>query len=210
MIISLASLLESLPKVAHVEVIESIEAIFFETSTRKTFASVEDRHNFLYRYLGVYFKNPTFCFLALNPDLENLTESTTTAAINTHQNKMGTFIPRNILGYLVGTPVTTKEHYELHPYLELFRSHIDQRYPSHLHINFTQAARGKGTGSSLIAEFERALTASRSPGVHLITSTFSRNVTFYEKNNYQRVLEIDYQNSSLLMLGKIFPTLQSL
>jgi len=159
-------------------VIEALRRIFFETSTRKTFASATEREEFRYRYLDLYLKNPDWVFLALAPD-------------------------ETILGYLLVATQTTEEVFTLIPSLEAFRVFIKASYPAHLHINLTESARGTNLGSRLLEEMETALRKKNIFGVHLVTTSHARNVSFYRKNLYEPMSETQVNGVSLLMLAKL-------
>jgi ribosomal protein S18 acetylase RimI-like enzyme len=155
----------------------SAEKIFFESSSKKSFLTDEERRLFRHRYFGTYVDaDPRWFLLALDG-------------------------AGRVLGYLAGTPETREDHYRLNPYLEGFRPAIAQ-YPAHLHINFAPEARGLGLGSSLLREFERRLEGDSVQGVHLVTGSSERNVGFYERNGYQAASRLTIGNSELLLLGK--------
>jgi ribosomal protein S18 acetylase RimI-like enzyme len=156
--------------------IETAEAIFFETSSRKAFSSESERLKFLYRYFSVYLKNPAFCIFASNAQSETI-------------------------GYLMGTPETQAEHFTLHPYLELFRKSIEA-YPAHLHINLTASCQGQRVGSQLISHFESLLIEQKIRSYHIITSPTDRNVRFYLKNGLNIIQESTFNQTPLVMMGK--------
>lgn len=150
--------------------------IFFESSEKKEFASVEERVRFLVKYLGVYVQSyPDLCLIAIQ------------------NNK--------ILGYCCGMPQTLPELYELVPHLEVFED-LYEIYPSHLHINCHSSARGMGVGTLLITEFENMMREEGMPGVHIITSPGARNVNFYKKLHYTFEAKRNDKGTDLLFLGK--------
>jgi ribosomal protein S18 acetylase RimI-like enzyme len=154
-----------------------IEAIFFETSTRKTFIDPQERAEFQYKYLDIYLKHPEWVFLAVSPD-------------------------EKIVGYLIVASSTTEEHFSLLASLENFRKPIESLYPAHLHINLTAQARGLNVGSKLLASMEEKLKEAGIAGVHLVTVKTARNVSFYQKNLYELVSETQVNGVTLWMLGK--------
>lgn len=150
--------------------------IFFESSERKEFPSVEERVRFLVKYLGVYVQSyPELCLIAVQ------------------DNK--------VLGYCCGMPQTLPELYELVPHLEIFED-LYETYPSHLHINCHSNARCMGLGTLLITEFEKMMSEEGMPGVHIITSPTARNVNFYKKLNYTFEAQRNFKGADLLLLGK--------
>ena len=160
----------------HPEYFEPVMEIFFESSTKKEFASVEERVRFLVKYLGVYVQSyPELVLVAVKDD--------------------------KILGYCCGMPHTPPELYELLPHLEVFEDTYET-YPAHLHINCHADARGMGIGTKLMAEFEDTMQSQGVTGLHVITSPEAKNVHFYEKLHYDFQLERNFQGSRLLLLGK--------
>jgi ribosomal protein S18 acetylase RimI-like enzyme len=159
--------------------LEALERIFFETSTRKIFNSEKDRAEFRYRYLDLYLKNPEWVWVALDSK-------------------------QNVLGYLVVQAHTSDEVFTLVPSLNAFRNSIVSLYPAHLHINITESARGLALGSQMLKHMEEALKSEAVKGVHLVTTSQSRNVSFYQKNGYETVASSEVNGIMLMMLGKRF------
>ena len=157
--------------------LQAAEEIFFESSSKKTFQDEAERVLFRYRYFGVYAEHDPDWFLLA-------------------QDETG-----RVLGYLAGSPATNDEHVRLNPYLEAFRP-VLERFPAHLHINFSPAARGLGLGSRLLSEFERRLRESSVPGVHLVTGAAERNVGFYMRHGYLEASRIRIGSAELVLLGK--------
>lgn len=158
--------------------LEEVMEIFFESSTKKDFASVEERTRFVVKYLGVYIQSyPQLCLIALKDD--------------------------KVLGYCCGMPQTPPQLYELQPHLEVFEDQFDL-YGSHLHINCHHEARGMGVGGRLVLAFEEMMKQESSSGIHVITSPTARNVSFYEKLGYHHRVQRQYNDAELLLLGKLF------
>ena len=148
--------------------------IFEETAPSLRTLSAEDQLRFERKYFGIYLENPEWIFLAINSG--------------------------QILGYLAGAPLTLPVHFSLNPYLERFRSEIEQDFPAHLHLNLTEGARGMGLGTKLISRFLFELrTLEPFPcGVHIVTSPDSENVRFYLKNGFERTK----QSGNFTLIGK--------
>jgi ribosomal protein S18 acetylase RimI-like enzyme len=157
--------------------LDAAERIFFEASSKKTFSGEEERLRFLKRYFGVYADRDPDWFLMAEDDRGTL------------------------LGYLAGAPVTREDHFSLNPYLEGFRQ-VMERFPAHLHINFSPEARGLGLGSLLLAEFEHRLKRHSIAGVHLVTGANERNVGFYHRNGYLEASRLRIGGTDLVLLGK--------
>ena len=136
---------------------DEVVNIFFESSSVKEFTDENSKAEFLYKYLGYYKVNyPEFFLVA------------------TFENQ--------VLGYICGSPssLNDSELLELLPHFSVFKDLYDD-FPAHLHINLTEASRGRGIGSELIQRFESICSVS----VHLITSPTARNRDFYNKNGYR-------------------------
>jgi ribosomal protein S18 acetylase RimI-like enzyme len=160
----------------HPDRLEEVMDIFFESSTKKDFASVEERTRFVVKYLGVYLQSyPQLSLIALK------------------ENK--------VLGYCCGMPHTPPELYELQPHLEVFEDQFDL-YESHLHINCHHEARGMGVGAKLVGHFEALMRQEGVQGIHIITSPQARNISFYERLGYHHRVQRDYNDAQLLFLGK--------
>lgn len=166
------------PAVTHErsQILEEIEEIFFESSARKSFSDEEARVRFQWRYLGFY--------LAHYPDCVWIAKS------------------KGVLGYCLGMPMTlSPELYKLQPHLVMFEGYYKE-YPAHLHINCHADARGQGLGSKLVKEFEKGMQELGIKGIHLMTSPESRNRSFYQRLGYTFEVELSYQQSPILLMGK--------
>ncbi len=168
--------LSDLPSEFASQAIERALEIFYETSARSEFKTQQDRIDFEHKYFRSYLDHPDLVFFARR------------------QNQ--------IAGYLLGAIRTTEAHYQLNPYLLEFRSEIDRHFPSHLHINLTQSARGSGTGSLLMSAFEDRIRQEGSVGVHIVTSASARNVDFYAKNGFDSIQTAENGDSKILLMGK--------
>jgi len=64
---------------------------------------------------------------------------------------------------------------------------IDERWPSHLHINLLPVARGSGLGRALMERWLDQLRRSGSPGCHLSTLVENTGaVSFFERMGFKR------------------------
>lgn len=161
------------------ETVKQIKDIFFQASSVTSFSSEESKNKFFNRWLGQYLDQfPENTFVALE---ENI-----------------------VLGYITGCLQTLEMWHSLdQSNLELWRDHY-QEYPAHLHINCHADARGKGVGANLLSAFEDHCLKLGVSGLHLITLSSARNVSFYLRNGY---IEVDRQGESpdfLVFLGKKF------
>jgi ribosomal protein S18 acetylase RimI-like enzyme len=158
------------------QIYQEIEEIFFESSARKSFSNEEERERFQWRYLGFYLTHFAECvWIAKN---------------------------ERVLGYCLGMPTTQgPELYKLQAHLEMFESYYSD-YPAHLHINCHADARGQGLGTKLVKEFEKGMQEMGIKGIHLMTSPESRNRSFYQRLGYTFEIELSYQESPILLMGK--------
>lgn len=64
-------------------------------------------------------------------------------------------------------------------------------YPAHLHMNLTEAARGKGVGRALVDRYRADLTAVGVRGIHLYCSERPR--PFYERVGFRELDRIEFR-----------------
>lgn len=159
-----------------------VNDIFFSTSSIKIFENSEAKERFFQKYLGIYqLKHPDH-FICASED-------------------------EKILGYICGA-VNSKSERELYISLLHFKVFEDfyEKYPAHLHINISPEFSGKGLGSKLIKKYEEHLIDLGIIGVHLITNPTSRNVHFYQKNDYSFTCEREFNGHRLLFMAKTLST----
>ena len=157
---------------------EQVKNIFWLTSSRTEFRTIEQKLKFQEQYLDYYWNHwPQLFFFAVEDE--------------------------KVLGYICGVLDSSKEKrlYEIVAYYRLFEDFFIT-YPSHLHINMHPDAQGKGLGSQLLAVFEYAVKEMGSLGVFLITSLQAQNVKFYQKNAYTFSLERRWCGAKILFMGK--------
>jgi ribosomal protein S18 acetylase RimI-like enzyme len=140
---------------------DQIDAIFFEASNTKTFASDEARAAFRRRWLGRYLTDdPRFAYLALDAS-------------------------EHVAGYLVGAvddPASSDRFADL-GYPSAFRG-LTTRFPAHLHVNLAPQFRNRGIGGRLIDTFAADAKQHGAPGVHVVTGVAADNVRFYIRNRF--------------------------
>jgi GNAT superfamily N-acetyltransferase len=167
----------------HARLADAIEAIFFEASNTKSFASAAARATFRERWLGRYLRNhPQFVYLAMTASNE-------------------------VAGYLVGAIAgpASAARFADDGYPASFRE-ASKPYPAHLHINLAPSYRGFGIGGRLIEAFVADARSAGASGAHVITSAASDNVRFYIRNGFveiarTRPVEIS-SNEPLVFLGR--------
>lgn len=157
----------------------SLDAIFFEASNTKSFASPQERAAFRYRWLGRYLEHdPAVAHLAWAED-------------------------GSLAGYVVGClddPARTPRFDDI-GYFHLLAD-LTSQFPAHLHINLAADHRGQGTGSRLIDAFATAAAARGAPGVHIVTSHGARNVGFYLRNGFGERRVFPWKAGNLVMLAR--------
>lgn len=157
----------------------AVEAIFFETSNTRSFASDDERQAFRERWLGRYLEHdPDLVFLALDRD-------------------------QRVLGYVIGSTDDPAEA-ERFADIAFFKTWRDltASYPAQLHINLTDGARGRGIGSLLINHFCEVVAKRSVPGVHAVTGAGLRNVGFYNRNGFIERGRIPGPRGDLCFLGR--------
>jgi ribosomal protein S18 acetylase RimI-like enzyme len=152
---------------------EAVQEIFWDTTTRTNFASINERVEFQEKYLESY-----------------LSHKVLVAEIN-----------HNVVGYVVAALSTDSQASYWGEHLALFED-LYARYPAHLHINCAAEARGSGIGTRLIEKLEADLQMMGVAGLHLITLSGGRNVSFYQRLGFQHKVERAWNGKPLLFLGK--------
>jgi GNAT superfamily N-acetyltransferase len=162
-------------------IMAQLEAIFFETSGTKTFASSEDRAAFRERWLGRYLAHDAqHAFLAV----------------------VDAGLPSETLaGYLVGSiedPALATRFDDLGYFKAL--SPLTARFPAQLHVNLAPSWQGRGVGRALVESFCQHLHVLRVPGVHLFTGRGMRNVRFYERAGFREAGSVVWNGREIVML----------
>ncbi len=154
-----------------------VRDIFFESSTRKTFANTDEREAFFYKYVGFYLSRyRDLCLLALEGD--------------------------KVLGYILGSPTSDDaELLRVQPHLQTFASDF-KLYPAHLHINLHESSRGKGLGQILVNAWEQKLRDRNIQGLHIMTSPDALNKSFYSRLGFHYENEQSFQGYGILLMGK--------
>jgi ribosomal protein S18 acetylase RimI-like enzyme len=76
-------------------------------------------------------------------------------------------------------------------------------YPAHLHVNLAPQFRDRGIGGALIEVFAADAAHAGAPGMHVVTSADSRNVTFYTRNGFAEVARTKIGGRDLVFLGRL-------
>jgi GNAT superfamily N-acetyltransferase len=140
--------------------IQRIDDIFFTSSSTQTFADDRAKAAFRETWLGRYLER--WSDLAL-------------VAIAGHEP----------VGYVIGAhedPATIASMAS-DALVSAFAEH-SRRFPAHLHINLAPSARNRGIGGRLIERFVSRAALERVPGVHVLTSRASPNVSFYRRHGF--------------------------
>ena len=161
------------------ETLNRVREIFFLSSNRKKFASEDERDDFFKTWTDYYFK---FC-----PEL----------ILFDHDGA-------KIRGYLMGCADSASAELFYRDRLKSYAvfANLFSRFPGHLHINVHPDGRSQGVGARLIAQFEEILKKRGVRGLHIVTSPESANTAFYLRNGFSYKEIRDWQNHSLLFMGK--------
>jgi GNAT superfamily N-acetyltransferase len=162
------------------EIAARVEAIFFDASGRRSFASPKERGAFLERWLGRYLQGGSDVVLVA-------------------QDAQGT-----VVGYLVGAvedPAGQSRFADLGYFRDEFRT-LCRRYPAHLHINLAAPFRSIGIGARLVAAFAERAAEAGAPGMHVVTARHARNVRFYARCGFAELGTAPWRNRQLVFLGK--------
>lgn len=150
---------------------KQIEDIFFEASSRREFSSAEVKADFFQKWCGDYLLHFPEEFFLM---IEG----------------------EKLCGYLSGCRDSKLKT----PSLNLFADFLE-KFPAHLHINFSPFYRGQNLGGQLIEHYSRFLRANGVSGVHIVTSPGMRNVKFYNKLNFHFTSERILNEKPLLFMG---------
>ena len=159
------------------EVINQIKSIFFQSSSQKEFADEASKILFFNKWCGDYIESLSDQFYVM---IEG----------------------EKVLGYLSGSRDTNTSSLFLRvPALSLFKD-LYMTYPAHFHINFHPDCRGRGLGAQLVEEYCGDLRMEKCPGVHIVTSPEAKNVSFYQKLNFDYQSIREFKQMKLLFLGR--------
>lgn len=157
--------------------LKEVRDIFFESSSRKTFTSKEEKERFFHKYLGYYLLH---------------WKSLSWVAV----------LDGKVLGYIVASPETNiLDLMTIQPHLDIFLDEFTG-FPAHLHINCHINSRGRGIGEKLVHTLEQELKKMGIRGVHIITSEDSPNRRFYQKLLFSTEIVKEFQGHKLLFMGK--------
>lgn len=156
-----------------------VDVIFFEASGR-TFAPGAERAAFRERWLGRFLQGGTDVVLLAMEGAET------------------------VAGYLVGAledPAQQPRFADISYFAGDFRD-LCRRYPAHLHINLAPAFRNRGVGVQLIEAFAARASDAGAPGVHVVTGTQARNVSFYTRCGFFQAGATAWNGSDIVFLGR--------
>lgn len=157
---------------------DAFREIFFLSSSRKNFASPEEKEAFFKKWTDYYL-----CFAA-------------------HLIMVAKDNDGRLLGYLTGCADSRSAlsyFAKVNPSYSLFADQF-QAFPAHFHINCHPDARGKGVGSQLVNHFIENLNGIH--GAHIVTSPDAENRHFYRKNGFTHELIREWKGIPLLFMGR--------
>lgn len=157
-------------------ILEQVQSIFFESSTKKEFKNEAEKKAFYEKYLGFYLKHyPELAWVAMDD---------------------------KVLGYVVAAPSSQgADLNSIQPHLKVFESFFEA-YPAHLHINCHRDSRGKGVGGLLVKAVESGLKAMNIHGMHIMTGPDALNKKFYLKLGFNFEVLKEFHASPILFMGK--------
>lgn len=162
------------------EVVAQVDAIFFEASGRRSFATPGERAAFRERWLGRYLRGGSDVVLVA-------------------EDRRGT-----VAGYLVGAlehPAGQERFTDIGYFRGEFRA-LCQAYPAHLHINLKPVFRNRGIGARLVAAFAAQAVEAGAPGIHVVTAADARNVRFYARCGLAELGSVSWNGRQLVFLAK--------
>ena len=160
------------------EVHAAVDDIFFETAPLAP-SDEPERSMFYQLWLGQYLRHePQLAYVARAGDTD-------------------------IVGYLVGCHVNpaTSERFAKLGYFQTFADACG-RFPAHLHLNLTEAARGAGIGARLIDAFAADTRVAGLAGLHVVTAAAARNIGFYRRNGFTEIAATERNNTRIVFLGR--------
>jgi ribosomal protein S18 acetylase RimI-like enzyme len=154
--------------------LDRFREIFFLTSVRKHFDSLEEKERFFERWTGYYRRaEPESLFVA--------------------RNEVG-----ELIGYLTGCKNTRLAPDLMNPlWTDLF-----VRFPAHFHINCHPQGQRMGIGTMLVEEFVKYLCANGLSGVFIVTDPEAENKKFYRKNGFGFEVTRSFNGRSLVFMGR--------
>ncbi len=157
----------------------ALDAIFFEASATKSFASEKERAAFRERWLGRYLAHePQWAYVARDRD-------------------------GALAGYLVGSiddPRTSGRYADVGYFLDF--AELTASYPAHLHVNLATGYRNRGIGGKLIEAFAADAARAGARGMHVVTGAKSRNVRFYKRNGFCELGRAAFNAHEVVFLGR--------
>jgi GNAT superfamily N-acetyltransferase len=161
------------------QLVDQIDTIFFEASTR-SFPPGPERDAFRERWLGRYLKGGSDAlFLAMQGD-------------------------PTVAGYLVGAvenPAPQDRFADI-GYFRTDFADLCRQFPAHLHINLAPAFRSRGIGARLIEAFADYAASQGAAGMHIVTGAGMRNIRFYERCGFVRQGAATFNGREVVFLGR--------
>ena len=159
--------------------LDSIQEIFFLSTSIKTFESAEKKAAFFKRWCGDYITfYPDFFYVMRDCD------------------------SKKVLGYLSGCLNSQDSLQVLSVPGHALFSDLFIKYPAHLHINFHPDCRGLGLGGQIVEYFVFELARRTICGLHLITSPDAKNISFYKRLQFSYEESRLFGKSSQLFMGR--------
>ena len=156
-----------------------IDNIFFVSSAKQSFSSDREKEAFRERWLERYIVNHKGSFFVA------IDES------------------GRAVGYLAGCLQNPTElaHFSDIGFFQTIGD-ICRDYPAHLHINVAPERRNHGLGAALIERFALWAKQHSLEGIHLVTSSTSRNIAFYRRSGFRELRTFPWNSGISVCMGR--------
>ena len=161
------------------ELIEQVEAIFWQTAARR-YPPGAEREAFRERWLGRY--------------LQGGSDKVLIALAG----------KARVVGYLVGAvtnPILEPRFADIGYFAGDFAA-LMPRFPAHLHLNVDADFRSQGIGAKLIEAFGARARVSGALGMHAVTGRAQRNVGFYVRCGFTERAAAAWNGREIVFLGR--------
>ncbi|MCB0377462.1 MAG: GNAT family N-acetyltransferase [Bdellovibrionales bacterium] len=159
---------------------KNVRDIFFLTTKKKTFLSIEAKNSFYERWMSFYLKG---------------IDSGVLLAINEVDQVCG------YLSYCIDSKRAKFYFSHWLSYYDLFED-LYAQYPAHLHINAHPDFQGQGVGKTLVHSLIQRLQEAGGCGLHLVTDPDANNVQFYKKMGFLETFCRQINGQDYLFMGQ--------
>jgi GNAT superfamily N-acetyltransferase len=156
-----------------------IDDIFFASSATQSFSSGQEKACFRERWLGRFIARHKASFF------------------------VGLDETDRVVGYLAGCLEDPINHADFSDigYFQVIAD-ICRDYPAHLHINVAPQCRNQGLGAALVERFALWASLHSLEGIHLVTSSTSRSVAFYQRSGFRELRTFSWNSGISVCMGR--------